>query len=194
MSINSQHNSALVAMRAVMAAACFSLSACSTTDGLAPTVSYSGFDRSRIVDVAPHGTTCSTHPCISIGAQWTSALPDAAMLHVAFIGEIRAITSMSMSIDGRRLELKPVRHSTEFDTSNKYIIKSMRSFHISTDDIIRITKAHSVWVRVGSSGGYLEDLVIDGDRDTKALHALKRFSSQISTNGGSKMIESRKVE
>lgn len=166
-------------MRAACIAVILLLSGCATTDGLQPTVSYSGFDKSQVVDVPPHGATCATHPCVAIGAQWSSAHPESAMLHAALIGEIRAITSLSLSIDGQRIELRPVRHSTEFDTSNKYLIKSQRSFFISTSDLVRVTKSSSVWVRIGSNGGYLEDLIVDGSRDTKALHALRRFAGKI---------------
>jgi len=43
----------------------------------------------------------------------------------------------------------------------------------------RITMAHRVWVRVGTTSGTVDGAVIDDSRDSKAYNALKRFIAQV---------------
>ena len=46
-------------------------------------------------------------------------------------------------------------------------------------DLRAIADARRVWVRVSSTRGWSEQAIVDGDTDSKALHALRRFLAQV---------------
>lgn len=57
--------------------------------------------------------------------------------------------------------------------------ESTQTFPVSLDVVRRITMAHRVWVRVGTTSGTVDGAIIDGSRDSNAYNALKRFIAQV---------------
>jgi len=45
--------------RTIVFLSALAIGACSNTSGLAPKVSHSGFDNSKVVNIAPHGNACT---------------------------------------------------------------------------------------------------------------------------------------
>lgn len=95
-------------MRTLMiVAAALALAGCAT--GSQPTSRVSGLDGSRVVTVPGHGNACSGVVCTGLGAQWSSATPDHALLVVYVFNDVRAITGASLSVGGRVHRLTQVR-------------------------------------------------------------------------------------
>lgn len=151
------------------------LPGCSTTSGMAPTVEKSGFDGATIVSIDPHGNGCSSYVCTGLGAQWSSTRPLDAILRVRVFNEYKAITSVRLMIDSEFFEPKPVQPTTSFERPVGSILYSTRTFSVPLAEIRKITSAKKAWLRVTTTDGYLEDPIVDRDRDSKALHALRRF-------------------
>ena len=87
-------------MRTLMiVAAALALAGCAT--GSPPTSRVSGLDVYRVVTVPGHGNACSGVVCTGLGAQWSSATPDHALLVVYVFNDVRAITGVSLSVGGR---------------------------------------------------------------------------------------------
>ena len=42
-----------------------------------------------------------------------------------------------------------------------------------------IAGAQRAWLRVHTTDGYVEDAIVDGSTDSKALHAMRRFLSEV---------------
>lgn len=155
------------------------LTGCATTSGTGPTVSRSGFDGSTVVDIAPHGNDCSSMTCTGLGAQWSSTTPDAAVLKVQVFNDITAITGAKLSIDGQVIELEPVRGLTNFDTTLPGLKISVKGYQIKLADLRRISSAQRAWLRVSTPTGYVEDRIVEGGSDSKALHAIRRFLAAV---------------
>ncbi|WP_022946873.1 hypothetical protein [Pseudoalteromonas ruthenica] len=155
------------------------LASCSTTSGQAPEVSSSGFDDSKVVTISPHGNASSTIIGTGLGAQWTSATPEKALLIVAIFNDIQAISDAELMVDGSKITLTPSKGVTDFESSSYGIKKSTRAFSTNLDTIKRITEAKKAWIRVHTPTGYMEDPIIDGPTDSKAFHALKRFIKSV---------------
>lgn len=171
-------------MRATISAAAAILSAgCATTTGLGPTSKVSGFDGGRVVDIQPHSNACDSMRCTGLGAQWTSARPNDAILTVRSYNSIVAILGAKLSIDGRVVELVPTQATTTFDTSVPGLRMSTRAFAAPLSVVREITSANKAWLRVNTPDGYVEDAIIDGPKDSKALHALKRFLASVDSPG-----------
>lgn len=56
---------------------------------------------------------------------------------------------------------------------------STHTFVVPMTDLRAIADARRVWVRVSSTRGWSEQAIVDGDTDSKALHALRRFLAQV---------------
>ena len=67
------------------------------TGGSPPTSRVSGLDGSRVVTVPGHGNACSGVVCTGLGAQWSSATPDHALLVVYVFNDVRALNSESVN-------------------------------------------------------------------------------------------------
>jgi hypothetical protein len=153
------------------------LAGCSTTDGLAPSVSHAGYDGARVVDIRPHGTaSCTSMPCASIGAQWSSAHPDRATLYVRMTGATyTGITGAKLSADGDERVFKSAI-LTRFDPGVGPVHRSStQPFPVDLAFLRKVAQAKRSWLRVQTVEGYSDFAVIDGAEDSKALHAMRRF-------------------
>lgn len=155
------------------------LAGCTTTFGLAPTSSYSGFDKARVVTISEHGNACAAMLCTGLGAEWTSALPDKALLSVKVFNGIVGITGASLSIDGRITRLEPSMTPTRFNSPGNAMRESQKSFVVPLSMVREIAASKSVWLRVFTTDGQTEDAVVDGARDSKAYNALGRFLAEV---------------
>lgn len=155
------------------------LAGCSTTSGLNPKVEYSGFDNAKIVTIAPHGNACESMTCTGLGAQWNSSKPNIVILIVQIFNEYAAISDAELNIDGKKINLMVTKGVTDFSSQGVYIKESSRGFVVSIKTIDDILSAQRVWLRIHTPTGYLEDAVIEGEKDSKAYHALKRFMQSV---------------
>ncbi len=155
-------------------AAAAALTACSTTAGLAPETATGGFEDAKTVKISEHGNACTSMVCTSLGAQWSGKHPADAILMVAIVNDIKAITGAQLNIDGQITTLPATAGVTAFSHIGA-MKSSTKGFAVPLETIRAITSAKRVWLRVLTPTGYLEDAVVDGATDSKALHALKRF-------------------
>jgi len=157
------------------------MTGCTTTSGHAPIVQRSGFDGSRVIDIDPHGGICRiATTCVNLGAQWSSTHPDRAFLRIQLSGaEYLGIQSALLNIDGSVVDLQPGATPTDYDNPSGVLRESTQTFAVPLDVVRRITMAHRVWVRVGTTSGTVDGAVIDDSRDSKAYNALKRFIDQV---------------
>lgn len=157
----------------------FIISGCATTSGTDPVAGYSGFDNAKTVSIPPHGNACSSMVCTGLGAQWNSSSPDSAILIVQVFNEYAAISRAELNIDGEKVSLSPAQTVTDFSSPGSVMRESSRGFGISFSVIEKILSAKRVWLRVHTPTGYIEDPVIDGEKDSKAYHALSRFVTAV---------------
>lgn len=156
------------------------LAACSSTTGLDATESRSGFDGARVVNIAPHGAACTELPCISIGSEWNSKRPQSAIVVASIAShEFTGLRALEFNIDGRMTAYQAAPGLSEFTAQTPPIRQSSHAFVVPMADLRAIVDARRVWVRVSSVRGWVEQPIIDGDRDSKALHALRRFLAQV---------------
>ncbi len=154
------------------------LAGCATTTGIAPTTSHSGFDNASVVTIPAHGNACSGMVCTGLGAQWSAKTPETALLMVNIINEYRGITGAQLNMDGQVLTLKKTATATTMEASGG-MKQSTQSFIVPLSLIRDITNSQRTWLRVQTPSGSYEDAVIDGAKDSKAFHALKRFLSSV---------------
>lgn len=155
------------------------ISGCANTSGLEPQVSRAGFDGARVVHIEPHGTACAALPCISVGAQWSSANPGAALLLVRVTGgSYTGIRRVELNVDGVAKYWDLATSQTRFSSVAAQLRESQQSVGVPLSTIGTIATAGRAWVRVHTSEGYLDAAIVDGQADSKALHALRRFLQQ----------------
>ncbi|MCP3129259.1 hypothetical protein [Shewanella sp. KJ2020] len=157
----------------------FVISGCATTSGTNPIIGYSGFDNAKTVSIDPHGNACSSMVCTGLGAQWNSSNPDSAILIVQVFNEYAAISQAELIIDGNKVTLSSAQTVTDFSYPGSAIRESSKGFGIPFSVIEQILSAKRVWLRVHTPTGYIEDPVIDGEKDSKAYHALSRFVTAV---------------
>lgn len=155
------------------------LAGCSTTSGTGPNVSRSGFDGARVVTINGHGNACKSMLCTGLGAQWTSKNPTESVLVVYVFNDIKGITGAQLNIDGQTYDLTTMRPFTNFSDFGAATKESRKGFLVPTDLVRKITVSQRTWLRVQTTAGYYEDAVIDGQTDSKAYHALKRFLAAV---------------
>ncbi|WP_300396439.1 hypothetical protein [Henriciella sp.] len=163
--------------------AAFALAACSTTAGTEAKTMYSGFDDAAVVHIDPHGNACTQFICTGFGGQWQESKPDIFLLRAAVFNETTAILGVSFNIDGETVELERAGGFTDFERVLDSVEGSEKDFVAPVTLIDRILTADRVWMRVTTSDGNIEDAVVDGDKDSKAYNALKRFSAEIEKVG-----------
>lgn len=164
---------------AILLAAAFGLASCANTAGTAPTETRAGFDGARVVDIAPHGAACLSMPCVSLGAQWSSANPTSALLKVRLTGNAyTGIRRLELNIDGATRSLETSAGLTRFSSAVPPLRDSDQVFGVPLATVQALATAKRAWVRVHTGDGYIDAAVIDGDADSKALHALRRFLAQ----------------
>lgn len=165
--------------RALILALAAAAAGCATTAGTAPTETRAGFDGARVVDIAPHGAACSSMPCVSLGAQWSSANPSSALLRVRLTGSAyTGIRRVDLSIDGATRALETSAGLTRFSSAVPPLRDSDQVFGVPLATVQALATARRAWVRVHTGEGYIDAAVIDGDADSKAVHALRRFLAQ----------------
>lgn len=155
------------------------LTACSTTSGLDATVSHSGFDNAKVVNIDPHSGACRMVVCTGLGAQWNGKRPNETILVVKIFNEIQGITSAKLNIDGEIHTLTIKESFTEFSRPGSMVKSSSKGFLTSLELIRKIVNSKRTWLRVGTNSGSFEDAIIDGQTDSKAFHALKRFLTEV---------------
>lgn len=154
------------------------LSGCSNTSGLSANVGYSGFDNAKTVQIQPHGNDCSSMVCTGIGAQWNQSHPNSVILIINVFNDVTGITGAQLNIDGEIVTLNRTSGVTDFQIDN-YVKNSTKGFVTDLSVVHRILNSKRTWLRVSTPTGYIEDRVIDGEQDSKAFHALKRFISSV---------------
>lgn len=171
-----------LALSSILALA--ALAGCSTTSGTGPNVSHSGFDGARVVTINGHGNACKSMLCTGLGAQWTSKNPTESVLVVYVFNDIKGITGAQLNIDGQTYDLTTMRPFTNFSDFGAATKESRKGFLVPIDLVRKITASQRTWLRVQTTGGYVEDAVIDGQKDSKAYHALKRFLAAVDQGQG----------
>lgn len=166
---------AALAMCAALAAGC-----ANTTGGDAK-VSQSGFHQAAVVKIDPHGTGMMnglSMQVITIGAQWQQQNPNTAVVLAGVYGEIIGVTGAALNIDGEIVDLKPIPGLTRFEGSGMQA-QSLRTFNTSVDTIRKLAGAKRVWIKLNTTKGWMEDGIIDGEKDSKAYHAMRRFVAAV---------------
>lgn len=156
-----------------------SLLGCSTATGSAAKRTQSGFDGSRIISIAGHATDCQAMRCTGLGAYWTSDNPTMARLTVHLFNDTKGITSAKLNIDGRFYALAGDWQLTQFHELGSATEESRKNFPVPLSLIRDLVKAKHAWLRVDTPSGYAENAIIDGDEDSKAHNALKRFLAAV---------------
>ncbi|HAV4098877.1 hypothetical protein [Acinetobacter baumannii] len=151
---------------------------CATTSGLAPKVTTSGFDGSKRVFIDGHSVACDQMVCPLIGAIWLSNNPNLVGLKISVINSIVSINSVDLNIDGEIIKL---RENTLTDFSTGTLLESSKVFVTDLTVVDKILNSKRAWIRVNTSKGLIENPIIDGSKDSKAYHALKRFKDQVNT-------------
>ena len=162
----------------IAAAAVALLQGCAT-GGSPPTSRVSGLDGSHVVTVPGHGNACSGVVCTGLGAQWSSATPDHALLVVYVFNDVRAITGASLSVGGRVHRLTQVGVPTTFAPYGAATRESRKAFAVPLGLVRELAQADRAWLRVETPAGYLEDPVVDSGREGRSLGALRRFLSSV---------------
>lgn len=116
--------------------------------------------------------------CTGIGAQWNQSHPNSVILIINVFNNVTGITGAQLNIDGEIVTLNRTSGVTDFQVDN-YIKNSTKGFVTDLSVVRRIIKSKRTWLRVSTPTGYIEDRVVDGKKDSKALHALKRFMSSV---------------
>ena len=158
------------------------LMGCSTTSGTGPDVTHSGFDNARVVAISGHGSACKGMLCTGLGAQWTSKNPAEAILVVYLFNDIKGITGAKLNIDGQTHDLSTMQPFTNFNEFGAATRESRKGFLVPLSLVREVVSSRRTWLRVQTTGGYVEDAVIDGQTDSKSYHALKRFLAAVDAN------------
>lgn len=160
------------------------LTGCGTTTGLSPKVAHSGFDNARTVRIAPHGNAISGMIGTGIGAEWSEARKDQVILIIAVFNMYTGITGAELNIDGERIALTPTGTVTDMGSGGDIMKTSTQGFVTPLETVEKILRSKRTWLRVHTPTGTMEDAVIDGAKDSKSYHALRRFMQSVKgTNG-----------
>ncbi|STR81471.1 Uncharacterised protein [Klebsiella pneumoniae] len=155
---------------------------CSNTSGLSPVSGVDRYSNSKTVYIQPHGTDCQSMQCIMLGAFWTEADKDKALLTISLANSTDFISSAWLEVDGKRYELRNegdlTRYSTMVGGSAVYV-KSSKDFIVPLSVIKDITKAKKAWIFVKTGTGSMSNAIIDAQGDSKAYYALQRFVSSL---------------
>lgn len=158
----------------------FGLIGCTATStGTKPTTVVSGFDNTKRVSISPHGAACTSMSCASIGATWISKFPDEVGLSVYLFNNMVSIQAVDFNVDGEIVSLKN-SSLTNFEIPKYSLTGTSEKTFITDYSIVeKILNSKRSWIRVHTSKGLIEDAIIDGGKDSKAFHALKRFDDQV---------------
>lgn len=167
--------------------ACIALAGCATTSGLSAHSEVSNFDGSRTVSIDPHGTWCGMrmNPCAMVGAQWNSAHPDSAFLDIEMIWQYTGIEGAEVNIGGQITRLTPSKYPTQFSNVDPgsawgpMLRQSDQSFVVPLALIREMATAPDVRIRVDTTEGYDDGVIISPEHDSKAYYALQRFLAKV---------------
>lgn len=150
---------------------------CATTAGLGPQTSTSDFDGTKSVAISPHGAACKSMICPALGATWLDNQPNNVGFSVQVLNQISNIHSVAFNIDGEIIKLD-AKMPTDF-VQNSGINTSITSIMTNYSVLTKILQSKRTWMKVSTNKGAYEVAIIDGDIDSKAFHALKRFNTQV---------------
>ncbi len=119
-----------------------------------------------------------------IGAQWNEVKKDQVILIIAVFNTTTAITGAELNIDGEKLTLTPTADITDMESGGEIMKKSTKGFVTKLATVEKIIRSKRTWLRVSTPTGTMEDAVIDGAKDSKAYHALKRFMDAVKGKQG----------
>lgn len=177
----------------LMAVVVLMLAGCGATVGLGAKTTVSTFDGSRNVWIDTHGTNCGmSMVCSQLGAQWTSSAPDRVILNVGTMGAYENINAAALNIDGQVIALQPAEALTHFGEAGgepsgrnynpamqEALRTSTQGFVATTELVRKVLASRSVKLRVQTSEGTIDSVIIDGPKDSKAYYALQRFMTQV---------------
>lgn len=153
------------------------LAGCSTTSGLNTKTSVSNFDGVKTIYMPPHGAACKSIICPTIGASWVDNQPNNVGLKIEIYHKIENIRSIAFNVDGEILEidnLLPTKFNNDsgIPTSSTVVVTDYKF-------LTKILESKRTWLRVDGQQSRYEVAIIDGEKDSKAFHALKRFDEQV---------------
>ncbi|MGX5913920.1 hypothetical protein ACR0ST_04240 [Aliidiomarina sp. Khilg15.8] len=162
--------------RAAAVAGVLVLSACSTTVGTGPKVSYSDYHNHKQVEIAPHGAACTgwDMQCSMLGAQWSEEKPDQVFFIIGTANEVTSIRGATIFVGDDEFKLSRPANNTQIDRLGTYV-DSARGFSGDLSLVKAIVESPRSAIRVETPAGYMEDVIKDGEKDSKAYHALVRF-------------------
>lgn len=161
------------------------LAGCATSSGLSAKTSYSGFDNAAVVNIPPHGNIPNggmNMILTGLGAQWNQANKNEVVLIVAIFNDRTPITGAEVNIDGQKVALTPSPGITDTAAGGDIMQTSTKAYLCDVATVEKIVASKRTWLRVHTPTGYLENGVIDGSKDSKAFHALRRFLNEVKVN------------
>jgi hypothetical protein len=121
-----------------------------------------------------------------IGAFWSEISPDQVILEITVYNFWTNITGAELNIDGNIITLKDWGSRTDFEggySDGVALMKmSKHDFVVKKDTVYSIMNAKKAWLRVHTLSGVFENGIIDGEKDSKAYHALKEFIAIVDDN------------
>lgn len=164
----------------------FSLLGCATTSGLDAKTTTSDFDKSKRVSIAPHGSVCTNNyaTCALLGFTWTDKKPEQSNILVQVTeptngGEYHSIITTKLNIDGDIITLKPSIGDTNSFDYNEVFKTSSRLYDVPLSTLNKVKLSKITKIQVIADGAIIEGDLKDGDKNTKAYHAMLRFLDQI---------------
>lgn len=119
-------------------------------------------------------------PCVAIGAQWSSRHPTTAIVTVMMLGpKFTGIQRVALSIDGKEQTFQP-NGITRFEPGLSALARESRQDFVMPLSTLRdLQGSKRAWIRVSTLDGYIDQAIIDGPKDSKALHAIGRLLTAI---------------
>lgn len=140
-----------------------------------PTRSSTSVDGVRVVAVDGHGAMCSAVACPGLGAEWRADRPGEVLLSVHLFNDVRAILGAEVGVGGRAVPLRPVG-LTDFRTLPA---QSRRAFLVPLGLVRELAASDDAWLRVSTSGGYVEERLATGADRSKASDAMARLVAAV---------------
>lgn len=169
------------------AALSLSLFGCATSSGLNPTVSTSGFDNTKTIDIAPHGLSCKNTGvyCPTLGFRSSDDNSSSALIRVVVLdlygtqvigGDYVGIRDLRLKVDGELVTLKPTGNGlTSYDYDKITGKTSTQAYSVPKSLLTKIYSSKETLVQIVTDKGNIEDYIIKPGSDTKAYHSLGRF-------------------
>jgi len=91
---------------------------------------------------------------------------------------------LTLNIHGERIALTSTATVTDMGSGGDIMKISAKGFVTELDTVEKIIRSKRTWLRVHTPTGVMEDAVIDGPKDSKAYHALRRFMQSVQCING----------